>query len=651
MRQKLLVGFTCALLLSAASVPVRSATGESSERIRTNDNRSAAGTFARGTQNVDIVSARGEWYPDGVAQPGIPIEAFGERGRALQIPGPLIRVAAGTDIRLRVRNELAHETLTVHNLVDLPAHADRPIAIASGTERIVRIHAYAPGTYYYWGSTTPKPLGERFGDDSQLSGAIVVDPPGARVRDRIFVLGNWDNVYRPDGSANKFYQVVTINGRAWPATERLSYARGEAVRWRIVNPSAETHPLHLHAFPFTVLERGDGTSSHAGDADREITERVASGETMAMRWIAERAGTWMFHCHNAFHVIPHVSTAVMLAGKPTLDFKEQLQHLGGMPAAFHDDAMMAHPMGGMILSVTVRPDARVPEPRALVPRRHLILTVEPQPEAPAPPGAPIVPAMTYALSEDGRAIGRPGDAPPPLVLTQNEPVRIDVVNHLSEATSVHWHGIEMHDPYYDGVVGFRGLAGRPAPSVEPGASFDVRFTPPRAGTFIYHAHADDGWQIVGGLAGPLIVLSPGRTFDPSTDHVVLLTSPRDVRDWATHLNVNGSPTPEAIQMQAGVANKLRLINMTAFAADTVVRLTPAGASGIGWTLVAKDGMDLVRPHHAAPTMPLSIGQTRDLVVTPAAGGTYALEIALRDDGPVVTTIPIHVTEASVSLLP
>ena len=45
--------------------------------------------------------------------------------------------------------------------------------------------------------------------------------------------------------------------------------------------------------------------------------------------------------------------------------------------------------------------------------------------------------------------------------------------------------------------------------MEPGQSFIVRITPPRAGTFIYHTHWHDEAQLAGGLYGPLLVMEPG----------------------------------------------------------------------------------------------------------------------------------------------
>lgn len=39
-----------------------------------------------------------------------------------------------------------------------------------------------------------------------------------------------------------------------------------------------------------------------------------------------------------------------------------------------------------------------------------------------------------------------------LTLRRGEPVEITLVNHLPEATAIHWHGMEL-DSYFDGVHG------------------------------------------------------------------------------------------------------------------------------------------------------------------------------------------------------
>jgi FtsP/CotA-like multicopper oxidase with cupredoxin domain len=77
-----------------------------------------------------------------------------------------------------------------------------------------------------------------------------------------------------------------------------------------------------------------------------------------------------------------------------------------------------------------------------------------------------------------------------------------VVNQLRQSTSIHWHGVEL-ESYYDGVPGWGAKDNELTPVIKPGGSFIARFTPPRAGTFMYHTHLNDEAQLSGGLYGPL----------------------------------------------------------------------------------------------------------------------------------------------------
>ena len=69
------------------------------------------------------------------------------------------------------------------------------------------------------------------------------------------------------------------------------------------------------------------------------------------------------------------------------------------------------------------------------------------------------------------------------------------------------------ESYYDGVHGWGGTGQQVTPMIEPGGSFVVRFTPPRAGTFIYHTHLHDNRQLTSGLYGAMIVAEPGERFE------------------------------------------------------------------------------------------------------------------------------------------
>src|SRR6185295_20223477 len=79
----------------------------------------------------------------------------------------------------------------VHGLHERPGPDAVPFEIPAGSTREQRFRAGAPGTYFYWATTTgAKDYGSRDLDnaDSQLVGAFVVDPPSGSAPDRIFVL-------------------------------------------------------------------------------------------------------------------------------------------------------------------------------------------------------------------------------------------------------------------------------------------------------------------------------------------------------------------------------------------------------------------------------------------------------------------------------
>jgi carboxylesterase type B len=55
-----------------------------------------------------------------------------------------------------------------------------------------------------------------------------------------------------------------------------------------------------------------------------------------------------------------------------------------------------------------------------------------------------------------------------------------------------------------------------------GGTLDVWFTPPRAGTFIYHTHAHDPNQLSSGMYGALLVVPDRAKFNAEVEKVVLL---------------------------------------------------------------------------------------------------------------------------------
>lgn len=104
------------------------------------------------------------------------------------------------------------------------------------------------------------------------------------------------------------------------------------------------------------------------------------------------------------------------------------------------------------------------------------------------PGRPATDVWTYNGAVPGSLVR----------LRQGEAVRLVVENRLDQETTVHWHGIRLPNAM-DGVPGLT------QPPIRPGASFVYEFTPPDAGTFWYHPHANSLEQLGRGLAGALVV--------------------------------------------------------------------------------------------------------------------------------------------------
>jgi FtsP/CotA-like multicopper oxidase with cupredoxin domain len=220
-------------------------------QVTINDNRRSAGRLVDGVLSVRLEARHGTWYPDGPVGLGLPVAAFAEEGKPLQNPGPLIRIPAGTAVRVAVRNSLA-KPLTVYGLGDQRGVAADSVRLAPGELREVRFTATMHGTYYYAGATTPAPVLGRGTEDSQLNGAIVVDPPGSTgPADRVFLISWWFTIdsTSPSGLGRA---TLAINGRSWPHTERLEVTQGDSLHWRLVNLTGLDHPMHLHGFYFHV---------------------------------------------------------------------------------------------------------------------------------------------------------------------------------------------------------------------------------------------------------------------------------------------------------------------------------------------------------------------------------------------------------------
>ena len=156
----------------------------------------------------------------------------------------------------------------------------------------------------------------------------------------------------------------------------------------------------------------------------------------------------------------------------------------------------------------------------------------------------------------------------------------------------------------------------------PGDSFEVRVTPRRAGSFMYHTHINDIRQQSHGLYGPLVVLDSGQTWNPDTDRVFLTG---DGPDYGPELNGTRKPAP--LTLKSGMPYRFRLMNVTMGGPGLVFGLVRRGAP-VTWTPLAKDGYALP-PWQAVSrkaSQAVSIGETYDFRVLAPDTASAALEL-------------------------
>jgi FtsP/CotA-like multicopper oxidase with cupredoxin domain len=569
--------------------------------IRANDNRTPAGQLRGDTLDIQLEVRMGTWRPESDSGPAIEVAAFAEAGKAPQIPGPLIRVKEGTTIAATIRNALTDSTISIFGLLTQTAGLKDSLTLRPGEARRVNATATSAGTYFYravLGKHTP----DRHVNDEreEVAGGLIVDPPGAVAPDRIFAITIWgtrvDSAgYRP----NDYRNAITINGRSWPYTDRIEATTGDTVRFRVLNLSARTHPMHLHGFYYQVLSRGDGVSDTlyaAEDRRMVVTEEMRPFTTMAMSFVPDRPGNWLFHCHVGFHVVPQ-------------------SRLNKVPPGSQDEMShdpMVH-MAGLAIGITVHPSPGwTPSKQGKTRRLHLYVDEGRQRFLAKR-------ALGFVLQRGSKppqpdSIEIPGSV---LVLTRGQPTDIVVINRLREAAAIHWHGVELLS-YSDGVAGWSGDGQQLAPVIAAGDSFTAHLLLPRAGTFIYHTHLNDLEQLSSGLYGPIVVLEPGRHFDPKRDHVFVAGWDSERADPPRVL-INGDSLPGPLALKSGVSHRFRFIN--------IGLALPVGfgiyqdSSQVRWRRVAKDGADL--PAHqaveVAAVQAVQVGETYDFEWTPERG--------------------------------
>jgi len=192
----------------------------------------------------------------------------------------------------------------------------------------------------------------------------------------------------------------------------------------------------------------------------------------------------------------------------------------------------------------------------------------------------------------------------------------------------------------DGVAGFSGNVRALSPVIAPRDSFEARFTPPRAGTFIYHTHVDEPRQQPAGLSGALLVVDPDQPYDAATDVPILITTPWTSEIARRAVLLNGRLPALPAELRVGMPHRFRFINITISRPGIRVEVW-RDTSLVRWRSLAKDGGDLpdemkvIRPAR----QPIGIGETYDFELTPREIGEMRLEVR-TGNGVLLATMPL-----------
>ena len=220
--------------------------------------------------------------------------------------------------------------------------------------------------------------------------------------------------------------------------------------------------------------------------------------------------------------------------------------------------------------------------------------------------------------------GYNGQSPGPTIeVVEGDRVRMFVTNRLPEHTSMHWHGQRLPN-------GMDGVAGLNQPPIKPGQTFVYEFVAQRAGTFMYHPHADETTQMAMGMMGFWVTHPKDPNFmRVDRDYVFLLNAfdispgsytPKvstmlDFNLWT--FNSRAFPGTDPMVARLGERVRIRVGNLT-------MTNHPIHIHGHEFVVVGTDG-GWTSPGSRWPevTTDIAVGQMRAIEFTAAAPGDWA----------------------------
>ncbi|MFT7027798.1 MAG: CopA family copper-resistance protein [Paracoccaceae bacterium] len=154
---------------------------------------------------------------------------------------------------------------------------------------------YAPGS----GLTPTAADGGKFLSYADLKARAPLYPERAPTREiELRLTGNMERY------------MWSINDVKYEDAEPIVLQYGERVRFKFVNETMMTHPMHLHGM-WSILDNGSGALNPV-----KHTVSVAPGTTLYMETEVDAPGQWAFHCHLSYHAKSGMFRKVIVEGGP-----------------------------------------------------------------------------------------------------------------------------------------------------------------------------------------------------------------------------------------------------------------------------------------------------------------------------------------------
>ena len=100
----------------------------------------------------------------------------------------------------------------------------------------------------------------------------------------------------------------SVNGKKYADAEPVRLQFGERVRFKFVNETMMSHPMHLHGM-WSILDVGAGKWNPV-----KHTVSVAPGTTVFMETEVDAPGQWAFHCHLSYHAAVGMFRKIIVEG-------------------------------------------------------------------------------------------------------------------------------------------------------------------------------------------------------------------------------------------------------------------------------------------------------------------------------------------------